>query len=129
MVGAVRVEVGSGWYGAESFKDETWRWSSGKSELRLRNASGGPLATVVRGRVAALDARSVRIFLGDAMVWSGEIGEKQVAFKFGCTVPEGGALLRFVADKVGRKVGTDPRMLSFNIFDLEVVVQPADGQP
>jgi hypothetical protein len=129
VVGAVRVEVGSGWYGAESFKDETWRWSSGKSELRLRNASGGPLATVVRGRVAALDGRSLRIFLGDAMVWSGEIGEKQVPFKFGCTVPDGGAVLRFVADKAGRKVGTDPRMLSFNIFDLEVVVRPADGQP
>jgi hypothetical protein len=129
VIGAVRVEVGSGWYGPESHKDETWRWSSGKSELRLRNASGSPLATVVRGRVAALDARSLRIFLGDAMLWSGEIGEKQVPIRFGCTVPDGGAVLRFVADRPGRKVGTDPRVLSFNIFDLEVVVQPSDGQP
>jgi hypothetical protein len=129
VVGAVRVEIGAGWYGPESYKSESWRWSSGKSELRLKNASAGPLEAVVRGRVAALDGRALRIFLGDALVWSGDIGERQAPFKFGCIVPEGGAVLRFVSDKEGRKVGTDPRKLSFNIFDLEVVVKPSDRQP
>ena len=128
VVGAVRVEMAGGWYGPETYGSESWRWSSGESALRIRNATGGPLAITVRGRVAALNARGLRIFVGDAMVWSGEIGERQVAFKFGGVVPEGGAPVRFVSDKAGSKVGTDPRKLSFNIFDLEVVVAPADGQ-
>ena len=124
----VKVEAMGGWYGPETFKNESLRWSSGQSELRIRNASGAPVSVVVRGRAAGLDARTLRIFAGEAMVWSGEIGEKQSAFQFGCAVPAEGAVLRFVSDKAGRATSTDTRKLSFNIFDLEIVVKSADGQ-
>ena len=129
IVDAVRVEVGSGWFQAESSKEQRWRWRGGNSELRLRNASGGPLATVVRGRVAALDVRVVRVFVGDAMVWSGEAGAQPLPFRFGCTVPEAGAVVRFVGGAGGRSGSATPPVKIFNILDLEVVVQPADSQP
>jgi hypothetical protein len=127
IVGAVRIVPGRGWSGPENNKGDNWRWSSGESELRVHNASGGPLALAMNGRSAALDPRMLRIFAGDAMVWSGEVAEKPVGFRFGLTVPEGGVVLRFVSDKPGREVGTDPRKLSFTVFNLEIVAQPSDG--
>ena len=129
VVGAVRVELQGGWSGPENFHGDRWRWSGGDSQLRLRNEAGGPLAVVVRGNISALDARTVRIFAGEAMVWSGEVGEKKASFKFGCVLPESGVGLRFVSDKPGRKVGSDPRQLSFSVFNLEFVVTPSDGPP
>jgi glutathionylspermidine synthase len=39
------------------------------------------------------------------------------------------AIAEFVSDKPGRKVGSDPRQLSFSIFNLEFVVTPSDGPP
>lgn len=127
VVEAVRVELKGGWSGPENFNGDRWRWSEGDSQLQLRNDAGGPLALVVRGNVAALDARTLRIFAGEALVWSGEVSEKKASFKFGCMLPESGVGLRFVSDKAGRKVGSDPRQLSFSIFNLEFVVTPSDG--
>ena len=129
VVGAVRVELQGGWSGPENFHGDRWRWSGGDSQLRLRNEAGGPLTLVVRGNVAALDARTLRIFAGEALVWSGEVGEKKASFKFGCVLPESGVGLRLVSDKPGRKVGSDPRQLSFSVFNLEFVVTPSDGPP
>ena len=127
VVGAVRVELAGGWSGPENFNSDSWRWSSGRSQLRVRNASAGPLAVAVSGRVAALDTRTLRIFAGEAMVWSGELTEKKRAFRFGLVMPEEGMTLRFESDKPARKAGTDPRELAFNIFNLEFVVTPSDG--
>jgi hypothetical protein len=127
VVGAVRVELAGGWSGPENFNGDSWRWSSGRSQLRVRNASAGPLAVVVSGRVAALDGRTLRIFAGEAMVWSGELTEKKTSFRFGLVMPEEGMTLRFESDKPARKAGTDPRELAFNIFNLEFVVTPSDG--
>lgn len=128
VLGAVRVERTGGWYGPENYGRDRWRWSSGQAELAIRNASGGPLSVVVRGRVAAPDQRNLRIFAGEAMVWSGSIGDKQTSFQFGKVVPEAGAVLRFVSDKKGRMIGTDPRALAFCVFNLEIVVAPAAPQ-
>jgi hypothetical protein len=129
VVGAVHVEPGANWYGPETGKGESWRWSSGHSEVGIRNASGGPLKVTVRGGAASpLDERTLRIFVGDAMVWSGSIEKKKLStFAFGCVVPEGRSVVRFECEKGWLLAGSDTRRLSFKIVDLEVVVTPSDG--
>jgi hypothetical protein len=135
VVGAVRVELGGGWSGPENFNGDHWRWSAGKSEVRIRNAAGGPLKLAVTGYAAALDKRTLRVLAGggkdgrenEAMLWSGDVAEKKIPFRLGLIVPEGETTLRFESDKPGRQVGTDPRKLSFNVFNLEFVVTPSDG--
>ncbi len=126
VLGAVQIEPVSGWYGPESTRQDAWRWSNGKSELRIRNASGGPLALAVQGRVSAQDAGKLRVFVGDAMIWAGDVGEKQTGVRFGVTVPEGVAVLRFETDKPGRPTLTDARKLAFSLSNLEIVATPAN---
>jgi hypothetical protein len=126
---ALRVERIGGWYGAENASGMKWRWSSGRSGLRLRNTSGVPLVIVCAGRAAgALDERRLRISAGEAMVWSGELKAQPVAFQFGLTVPPGETVLSFATDKPGHPIGTDPRQLAFEILNLEIVVRPAASQ-
>ncbi|MCX6954022.1 MAG: hypothetical protein NTV51_17880, partial [Verrucomicrobia bacterium] len=124
LVDAVGVEPAKDWYGPESDSNERWRWSSGRSTLRIRNGAGGPLNVTVRGRAAALDERKLRVLGGDAMVWSGVIERKPRTFTFGLVVPEGGTTIRFESDKAWVTTITDTRRFSFKISDLEVVVTP-----
>ena len=135
-VALVQVEPGRDWYGPENHNELRWRWSSGQSEVRLRNRSGGPLAVVLRGRVAVLTERKVRIFTGpstgprtdDAMQWSEDVATNPMAFQFGFMLPPGETTVRFVSDRPGRSAGDDTRKLSFSIYNLEVVVKPPTGQ-
>lgn len=126
VLGAVRVEAGKDWYGPESTRSERWRWSEGRSTLRIRNQAAGPLKVTVRGRAAALDERTVRILHGEELVWSGEVSRKPANFAFGIVVPENGAELRFESDKGWVTTETDTRQFSFKISDLEVVVTPSN---
>ena len=125
--GAVRVEPADSWYGPENGKGERWRWSPGRSELRIRNETGGPLRVAVRGQASALDERTLRVLLGDALVWSGAIERKPMTMTFGFVAPEGVSVLRFESDKGWLMDGTDPRKFSFRVFNLEFVVTPSDG--
>jgi hypothetical protein len=124
VLGAVRVEPASGWYGPETANGTTWRWSMGKAELRVFNAAGGPLSVVIHGRVAAPVETEVRISEGNEMIWAGAVSPKQLPFQFGRVIPEGMTVLRFESENNGKPIGTDQRKLAFNIFDLEVVVAP-----
>ncbi|MSU23369.1 MAG: hypothetical protein EXS32_06035 [Opitutus sp.] len=124
----VTVEPAGGWYGPEGLEAVHWRWSSGESVLRLSNRSSGPLAVVLRGRANALDRRTLRIFADEAMVWSGALAPTPTEFQLGFVAPPGERLIRFSAAKAPTVVGTDPRKLSFSIYNLEVVVKPAAGQ-
>lgn len=124
VVPATRIELGQGWYAPEDNGSDAWRWSMQKSELRFKNDAAGPLNVVVHGRVAARVETNLHISVGEAMLWSGPIGAKQSTFQFGFVAPEGTSTIRFLSDAEGRGVGTDPRKMAFNIFDLEVVVAP-----
>lgn len=128
VVGAVRVQPTAGWYAPENGEAGSWRWGTGKSVVKLTNEAAGPLSVVVRGRVSAAEANTLRIYAGQAMVWSGPIGEKQVPFSFGCEIPEGVTELRFESEKSGHPVGPDPRKLAYTISNLEVVVSPSRAQ-
>ena len=140
VAGNVRVTRTAGWHGAEEHWGTRWRWSSGQSDLVLRNTANAPVMIVCTGTVkTASDNRrlniSVRSLAGPtteaASVWSGELTgqESSAKFQFAATIPPGETVLSFASDKPGHPIGHDTRILAFKISDLEIVVKPATGHP
>ena len=134
LVSEVKVERIGDWYGAENSGDVRWRWSKGRSGLRIRNNFGFPLMVTCEGEAQpAHDERKLRISVshaatpaaGDAMVWSGELEPLPRKFQFGFTLPPGDTMLSFTTDKPGHSVGSDPRQMAVRISNLSIVVRPA----
>lgn len=128
LLAEVQVEPTTGWNGPENLGDRRWRWSFGQSDLRIRNGLNRPVVVTLRGEAAALERRDLRILVGGATVWSGEIVPKPASFQFDYTAPPGDTTVRFVSEKWPSMVSGDPRRLSFNVLNLEVVVKAAPGQ-
>lgn len=127
---AVTVTPASGWYGPERHLENHWRWCKGHGELRLANRSDHPVLIALNGTAnSASDTRTLRVFQGEKMLWSGELRpEGSDAVAFGLTLPRGETVLIFASDQPARRVGTDPRDLAFMIANLDIVVRPVPGQ-
>ncbi len=126
---AVNVVPAQGWYGPESGDGSRWRWSGGDSELRIRNGSREAVQLRFDGRIAAADERRVEVVSGELVLWSGAVQLKATPLHFACIAPPGETRLRFVSELPARNIGTDPRKLSFNVSNLEIVVGPVPAPP
>lgn len=127
VAGTIHIAPGKGWYGPEEGEGHRWRWASGESTVRIQNGSNAPVALRIHGRLAAPDERRIRVLAGEALVWSGQAVIKATEFRFGFTAPPGETMVRFTSEKPPRNVGTDPRKLSFNVSNMEIVVGPVKG--
>ncbi len=123
---AVRVVPGRGWHGPEEHHGSQWRWAAGDAELRLVNESGGALRATISGQAGSVEGeRGLRIAIGERLLWGGRLPPKGTTpLRFGFTLPVGGTTLRFSSDRPAQRIGTDPRDLSFQVFNLEIHVQP-----
>jgi hypothetical protein len=121
---AVQVKATTGWHGPERHLEHHWRWSSGRSELRLTNTAGRPLRLVMRGQVLAAGAmRSVRVTNGDEILWADTVGQGPADLRLSVVLPPGETTLVFWTDKPAERIGTDPRDLAFQVANLDIVVQ------
>jgi hypothetical protein len=80
----------------------------------------------MRGEASSVEgSRALRVSLGERLLWGETIESRQaVALRFGFVLPPGETVLIFSTDRPGRKMGSDPRELSFQVADLEIVVAP-----
>jgi hypothetical protein len=123
---AVRVLPSKGWHGPERHLEHIWRWSTGRSELRVINDSGQPVQMILRGQVTSAEGmRTVRVMLGERLVWSDTVGQGAAEIRFGIALPPGETVLTLSSAPGGQKVGTDPRDLAFQLANLDIVVQRA----
>ena len=121
---AVRVSAGKGWHGPERHGRNTWRWSAGKAELRLHNSSGAPLKVAMSGLVGAgSGVQRLRVTAGERMLFGDTFGVKPGEMRFGLTLPAGETVLSFECDQPGRRIGTDPRELAYQVINLEISVR------
>ncbi len=126
LVDHVRVVPSSGWNGPERHLKERWRWSTGDAEVTLQNRSAEPLRIAVRGWASAVtEPRSLRVSVDGRLLWGETVTGDPVVLRFGITLPPGETVVRFVTDRPGEKVGTDPRALAFRVSNLEIGVAPA----
>ena len=122
---AVRVVPSPGWHGPERHLKERWRWSSGDAELKFLNETGGSVRIAVRGKASAVTAaRQLRVLEGEKLLWGDTVVSDPRTFRFGFVLPPGETVLRFVNDRPGEKVGTDPRDLAIRVANLEIFVSP-----
>ena len=125
---AVHVATAKDWHGPERHLKEHWRWSPGRSELRLSNTSTQPVRVVVLARASSANApRKLVVSEGKKLLWSETVGSAPGLIRFGFELPPGETVLTFAADRPGDKIGTDPRPLAFRVMNLEIVVTPAPG--
>ncbi|MSU50730.1 MAG: hypothetical protein EXS37_16855 [Opitutus sp.] len=123
---AVQVKPAGGWHNPERHLDQHWRWSSGRAEVRVTNRSGAALRVTLHGQVSSAEGmRTVRVSLGEKMVWSDTVSLGRTEMRFGLALPPGETVLAFTSDTPAQKVGTDPRDLAFQVANLEIVLQPA----
>jgi hypothetical protein len=121
----VRVSAGKGWHGPERHGRNTWRWSAGRAELRLHNSSGVPVKVALAGQAGAGSGEQrVRVTSGERMLYGGTFGVKPGEMRFGFTLPPGETVLIFEGDQPGRRIGTDPRELAYQVINLEISVRP-----
>ena len=125
MRAAVRVVPASGWNGPEQHLSQHWRWSSGPAKLRLVNEAGQPLLATIRGQVSSAEGeRSVRVFTGERLLWTDNLGTRPIRIQFGVVLPPGETVISFTSDRPAQKIGTDPRELAIRVANLEIVVTP-----
>ena len=124
----MHVATAKDWHGPERHLDQHWRWSPGRSELRLSNASTQPVRVVVLARASSANApRKLVVSEGKKLLWSETVGSAPGLMRFGFELPPGETVLTFATDRPGDKIGTDPRPLAFRVMNLEIVVTPAPG--
>lgn len=125
---AVRVVPAQGWHGPERHLEQHWRWSSGRAELHVTNASGQRVQLTVRGQATSADGvRGLRVLLGERLLWGDTVGHAFTELRFGVTLPPGETVLVFATDRPAQKVGSDPRDLAFQVANLDIVLQAAAG--
>ncbi len=120
----VRVTAGKGWHGSERHGPNTWRWSAGSGELRFENTTGAPVLAALSGLAGAgAGEQHLRVTAGGRLVFGGTFGARPGGMRFGLTLPPGETVLVFAADQPGRRIGTDPRELAFQVMNLEIALR------
>jgi hypothetical protein len=61
---------------------------------------------------------------GERMLWGDTVVSVPKELRFGIVLPPGETILRFVNDRPGEKVGTDPRDLAIRVANVELFVSP-----
>jgi hypothetical protein len=123
----VGVVPAGGWHGPERHQNQHWRWSRGDAELRITNKSPAPINMTLRGQATSAGAmRSLRVMVGNRLLWGDMVGESAVEIRLGVTLPPGESILTFTTDQPAQKVGTDPRDLAFQVANLEIVLEPGN---
>jgi hypothetical protein len=122
---SVRVVPSAGWHGPERHLKDRWRWTSGDAELKIANDTGQPVRIAVRAKVSAVtESRQLRVMEGERMLWGDTVVSVPKELRFGIVLPPGETILRFVNDRPGEKVGTDPRDLAIRVANVELFVSP-----
>ena len=79
----------------------------------------------MRGQVSAVEGvRSLRVSLGERLLWGDELTRRPEEMRFGFILPPGSTVLTFSSNLPPQKFGSDPRDLAFRVENLEIVLKP-----
>jgi hypothetical protein len=122
--GTLTATAGDGWYGMELNAKHRWLWSQGMSTFVLHPEDTGNRRDGTFGfkfGVRSLDRRTLKIFLGDELIWEGVSEMRLRYFEVeGVPLSAAAAGLRFVSEPPGIFEADIPnaRRLSFGIYDF-----------
>jgi len=114
----------SGFFGAERDDSHSWRWSSGKSEIRLLNPDTRARDVHLKLRAYAISPSVTRLRVSGAESIDFALGSNRPVYETTLTVPPGGVSLFFESEGRGVPPAGDQRTLAFAIEDFSL--QAAD---
>ena len=65
----------------------------------------------------------LRVTAAGRLVFGDTFGARPGELRFGLTLPPGETVLVFSGDQPGRRIGTDPRELAFQVMNLEIALR------
>jgi phosphoglycerol transferase len=112
-----------GFYGLETLRDESWRWSKANASAKIINPSAQPKELVFAATFAVLTAGNLEI---QSVLWQETVRLSTSTMRYSktITVPPGEHLIRFQCDAPRTPVPNDDRTLIFHINNF--VVKPAE---
>jgi hypothetical protein len=120
------MSASEGWYNDEETPKHHWRWTASEGRLTISNTVARPLRAFLRGRCSAFGPRTVSASApnGVGLLSLSVSGAKPVPFRTEVfSIPPEGLQLRFASDHPALPAPPgDPRLLSFMIEDLELVI-------
>ena len=126
--GDVHAIIGMGWFGRERDSRDVWAWSSGPAILWLAPGGRQRVTTVtLRFGMRSLGDRTVTAKIGDRIVWSARIGERQSQAEFTAVLSKGRATdVVFSTDEPGVRESSNSsaRLLAFAIYNLRLAEGP-----
>jgi hypothetical protein len=122
LPGRVDVDFATGWYNTEKKAQELWKWSSGDSNIVLRNPGKFLSRNRLRMRLRAINEREIYLLVEGSIVASATISPKITEVDFGTiAIPSGAVQLSLTSsDAAVVPGGGDQRKLSFSIHCLKL---------
>jgi phosphoglycerol transferase len=114
----------SGFFPVEKNGAQTWRWSSGRAQIRLRNPSSTPRSMDVSFRLYAPSPKPVKLHLTGLARQDFVLSNARQVFERRLLVPGGGGELVFVAEGEPIVPPRDVRRLSFAVEDFTLRTEP-----
>jgi hypothetical protein len=118
-------QLDQNWYMPERVGSDTWIWTKGSAEITIESPQSQEIEFRLRFGLATAGHRLIRVVLNDTEVWRTNISDRDVltASLSGLRLRPGRNRLGFISDEPSRKVGTDPRLLSFCVRNFRIDLQ------
>lgn len=125
------VRLGSGWYEPERDRGSHWCWSAGgAATVTVLNPHAGAVDARLRVRGNALQERKLRLSVGDALAWEGQVPhEPEPLFDIALHLPPGTTTLRFETPGEPGHVPGDKRPFGFAVYGLQIQPVRPSAQP
>lgn len=119
----VRVLLGEGWFGRESYEGDVWAWSKGESALLLQLDAKESRTITLRFSIRGVDTRTVTATMGERLVWRTVVGEQTDLVEItGLILQPGTTRIVFRSDTPGTPESTAPgaRTITYALYNATV---------
>jgi hypothetical protein len=128
----LNARIGPGWYRLETFNGETFRWAGGKAEIEIADASSARTLSleIEPGPGVEFNPFTLRVLDKNGT----EITVSQIATRQIFSIPlesvskEQVAVLTFLVEGGGKRIGSDPRVMNFRAFQYSLDLKPEPRQ-
>jgi hypothetical protein len=119
---SVTVSFDNSWYAVERDSTNYWLWSSGNGAFLIRNPHPEPLLVRLKFSLSPNGMRNVFVRLNDEEIWRTTLAHEDsvTASLRDIALKPGQNRIEFITDAPATTVGTDPRLLAFNLSNLRI---------
>jgi hypothetical protein len=118
------LREGPGWYGRETTGSHTWIWAASFGELEIEHWPQSAKTAEVRFSMRSVEPTLVTISGGDTVLLEKTLGKEPEIVTVQVPMVAGHAVIRFSSSDKPVGVPGDKRLLNFQVYDPEIVLEP-----